>query len=310
MNNTHLRMIAWREMFLKHSELFDSFFGNMSQKNKSALWESYLFDYFERKYTDNEIISTINSKNFNLLSIDDNEKLASLYFKMLDYIKSKYDSFDINLLTSLDDVYPDIFKKVLRNNLENNSNQIQYIPNIFVYNGSIGLLRKETKKLAIIGTRESKDIIETKREVSRIHVKYPSAICVTGLASGVDTMGVLEFEESICFIGEELLTFIKRNQKDTDRRQAKEKVMNKGLILSHKLPHESMSQFDFRTALLERNLFVVLLSESIHPIEFGIKSGTISAINHAIKNNKPIFTPSSLITEDVKKKYSENIKFY
>lgn len=313
MKNNTFRLIAWSTMLIEYPKYFDSFLSNLPMKSKKSLWQSYLYKFFNQGYTDDEIIMSITKKNFNLLISDDIEDIISDYNKTINYVTDFYTKNKVNLLTSFDLYYPDSFKRILIENLSqtsHGSDELQYIPNVFVHHGDLALLKDNTKKLAIIGTRESKNFDVTRLEIQRIHKKYPDAVCVTGLASGIDSMGVLEFEKSICFLGEDLFAFIKRNQKDTSRLQAKEKTIRNGLIITHKLPHENIASFEFKNALLERNLFVVLLSDSVHPIEFGIKSGTISAINHAIKNNKRIYTPSSLVSDDVKSKYQKDIKFY
>ncbi len=82
------------------------------------------------------------------------------------------------------------------------------------------------------------------------------------------------------------------------------------LVLSHVLPHNVLNMIECWNALLNRNLFIVLTADIVLPIEYGIKSGTISAINHAIRNNKEIFTPRSLVEDDVVKRFKENITYY
>ena len=73
---------------------------------------------------------------------------------------------------------------------------------------------------------------------------------------------------------------------------------------------DSINKFSIKAGLLERNLFVILMSNTVHPIEYTIKSGTISAINFAIKNNKEIYRPKELVGKTAQLKYQSDIKFY
>ncbi len=88
------------------------------------------------------------------------------------------------------------------------------------------------------------------------------------------------------------------------------KILNCGLVLSHVLPHNELNMIESRNALLNRKLFIVLTADIVLPIEYGMKSGTISAINQAIRNNKEIYTPRSLDEEDITERFKENITYY
>ncbi len=81
-------------------------------------------------------------------------------------------------------------------------------------------------------------------------------------------------------------------------------------MLSHVLRHNVLNMIESRNALLNRNLFIVLTADIVLPIEYGMKSGTISAINQAIRNNKEIYTSRSLDEEDIIERFKENITYY
>ncbi len=310
-NEKTLRIITWKEMLQRHPKFFNSFVKELYKKNIKAAWQAKIYKFLNENMTDEDIIDFLVDSDSNLLSDDRKEEMRNAFQKIYNELEVFYKNKNVKFITSLDKEYPKEFKTILKSNYNSTkTSTLQYIPNIFVFEGNLHLLTNKAKKLAIIGTRECKNIKATKLEIRKIRTKYPDAICVTGLASGVDSMGVNEFDNSICFIGEDLTEFIRKKQKDKDRFAAKQKVIKSGLILSHKLPHEKMSPIDYKNALLERNLFVVLLANSVHPIEFGIKSGTISAITHAIKNNKAIYTPKILVEDNVITKYKSKIMFY
>ena len=311
-NEIVYRFLAWSSIYQKHPQHFESLFASLNKQARKSAWEGLLYKSFSKKTSDRDIINLIYVNDFNLLEEEFKTQLFDLFLEEKRNISNYYKNSDLSFITSLDEHYPDIFKSklLLASNLDNKNDKAEYIPNVFTYKGDINLLSANFMKRAIIGTRHPKDEIVTKKEISRIFNKYPDSICVTGLASGIDTFGINIFTKSICFIGEELTGFIQKKQRDSQRLTAKEKVLKSGLILSHKLQHEKIASFDFKTSLLERNLFVTLISNTIHPIEYGIKSGTISAINFAIQNNKPIYTPKVLTTTDIQKKYKDTINFY
>jgi|GEM_PF-6607609 len=314
-NDKVYRFLAWSSIYQKHPQHFESLFATLNKQNRRSAWEGLLYKNISKNSSDWDIINLIYVNDFNLLEDDFKTQLYDLFLEEERNISNFYKNSELSFITSLDEHYPDIFKSklLLASNLDNNNNnndKAEYIPNVFTYKGDISLLNANFMRRAIIGTRHPEDEIATKEEIRRIFNKYPDSICVTGLASGIDTFGINIFTKSICFIGEELTGFIQKKQRDSQRLIAKKKVLTSGLILSHKLQHEKISSFDFKTSLLERNLFVTLISDTIHPIEYGIKSGTISAINFAIQNNKPIYTPKVLTTIDVQKKYKDTINFY
>ncbi len=88
-------------------------------------------------------------------------------------------------------------------------------------------------------TRNIKDYDKTKYEVMRFNKKYSNAICVSGLASGIDLLGSNIFDKSIVYVTETI---------------PKKKILETGLILSHVLPHNELT------------------SDIVLPIEYGMKS--------------------------------------
>ncbi|MGS0972974.1 MAG: DNA-processing protein DprA [Candidatus Izemoplasmataceae bacterium] len=314
MNNLNVlsRFLAWSSVLQKYPQYFESLFSNLNKLARKSTWEGLLYKNISTNSSDKDILNLIFKNDHNLLENDFKDQLYTYYLEEKRNIFDFYSNTKYSFITSLDESYPEIFKEklLLSLNNDNNNTKVQYIPNVFIYRGEITLLNKDFLKRAVIGTREPKNESKTKDEIRRIFNKYPKSVCVTGLASGIDTFGINIFTKSICFIGEDITNFINKKQRDLQRLEAKKKVLQSGLILSHKLPHDKLSSFDFKTALLERNLFVTLISDTIHPIEYGIKSGTISAINYAIYNNKPIYTPKALISDEVQKRFKDQIEFY
>lgn len=305
-----IRFISWKNLFKKSPHLFEDYLSNYTKKNYESIFESAIHKLIINDKTDDEIINFFIKSN-NLFVDETISEIKSKYNIEKKDMTEYYQKHDYNFLISTDELYPNVFKETLLDNLKtSNKSDIQFIPNVFVYQGNLNLISKKANKHAIIGTRKVKNLSQSLKEIQRIHKRSENNICVTGLASGIDSLSVNVFEKSIVFIGEEMKDFIKKDQKDKYRRKAKLKVLNNGLILTHILPHNDMTRFDYINSLLQRNLFIVLISDTIHPIEFGIRSGTISAINHAIKNSKKIYSPKSTLSDEVIKKYKDNIIFY
>lgn len=303
-----IRYLSWKNVFENNRDLFSDWLNCKNKNLEPIMFYSHLHNFFSNYLTDNEIISDILDSNRTLFTAEnDISQLKNLFVNMKKILSKDLIDTNRNYLVSIDKLYPIEFKKVLEDNL--NSKRVQFIPIILEYSGDIDLLSNSDKR-AIIGTRNPKDEMETNNQINLIYKKYPESICVSGLASGVDSMAINIFASSISFIAESLQEFINRKQRDSTRLQAKNKSLDSGLILSHILNNDKMNAILSRSALLERNLFVVLIASTVHPMEYSIKSGTISAISHAIKNNKKIFTPKKLVDNQVITKYSKSINFY
>lgn len=304
-----IRYLSWEKIYSEASDHFKDLLKCKSENECRILFNSKLHKMISENLTDDEIIEDICFGSNDLFS--SNESIIRKLKLELCYIQnhlSKSNKGFNNYLCSIDEKFPKAFKDVLESNLIPDNNK-QYIPLIFKYKGNLDLLNRNGRR-AIIGTRHPLDEGKTLQHIEVIKKKYPESVCVTGLASGIDSMGVNVFENSICFIGENLDTFIAKEQRDEKRLAAKKKVLDRGLLLTHIVTTEKLNQFTARQALLDRNLFVVLISETVHPIEYTIKSGTISAINHAIKNGKKVYTPKELINNQVIEKFKTNINFY
>ncbi len=237
-------------------------------------------------------------------------KINKIYNDKLEYYTNFYRFSNIKFTSIIDNDYPSNLKEVFISEIDNDIKKKQYIPLIFFYYGNIDLLKSNDKKCAIVGTRHIKDYEVTKHEVMRVNNKHKNAICVSGLASGIDSLGSNIFDKSIVYVTETIPKIISKRERDDFRYEAKKKILETGLILSHVLPHQELNMIESRNALLNRNLFIVLTADIVLPIEYGMKSGTISAINHAIKNNKEIFTPRSLVEDDVVRRFKEDITYY
>lgn len=305
-----IRYLSWDRIYTRNVGLFSSWLNTNSIEKNKAMFAAKMHDFFRRGFSDVEITERICDYSKDLFSQSANNKInlldklneSILFYQNNEIVMNK------KYLLSLDSLYPRYFANVLEENLIGNKD-IQYVPIIFEYHGDLSLLGKLEKK-AIIGTRQPENETKTLKQIEIISKKYPDSVCVTGLASGVDSMGVLTFKQSICFLGENLSLFLKKTQRDSKRLTAKKKVLETGLLLSHIVSTEIPNKVTSRLWLLERNLFVVLLSNSVHPIDFSIKSGTISAINYAIKNKKNIYSPKDLVDDKVLSKYKDKVVFY
>lgn len=305
-----IRYLAWEELFTRYRLLFADWLGCQSDDGTRIIFNSIIHDGMRSNLSDREIFAGIFDKKKNLFSqfIDDTVDVWTAFEKISNQLLNSNDNSKVKYLVSIDSLYPSEFLDILNKNRNANGHK-QYIPIAFQYIGDLSLLANLEKR-AIIGTRHPQNIDVAKTYIYAIYNKYPNSICVTGLAAGIDSMGVSIFDRSVCFIGENLTQFLNREQKDLLRLQAKGKCLKSGLIMSHVISSNKMNALSAKQALLDRNLFVVLLSNTIHPIEFSIKSGTISAINHAIRNNKPIYSPRILTDDFVQSKYRKEIVFY
>lgn len=251
-------------------------------------------------------------KTQNSLFVEDSFiKFKETFNNIFNYIEAYYKFTSISMCNIRSDQFPPALRKLVQNQSVDSYDlkHIQYVPTMFQYYGnSIELFIKKSK-FAIIGTRKVNSIELVRSEIAKIRNKY-NGVCISGLAEGVDTLGSEIFKNSIVFIAEPISGILTKKERNILRFNVKKKILNSGVIYSHVMPHVNQTKGDIINSLLDRNLFVVLTADSVHPIKFGMKSGTINAINHAILNNKPIYTPKKMVSDEIVEKYQNKIKFY
>jgi DNA processing protein len=177
----------------------------------------------------------------------------------------------INIITILDDRFP--------SKLFNISDPILYL----YYKGNIDLI--STKSIAVIGTRHpSEESIRITGDVVKRIVDNNYTI-VGGLALGIDTIGHQVAIDNRGKTIAVLPTGLDNIQPTSNRTLADNILKNNGCLVSEYSVGTPLNNFNYA----KRDRIQSALSNAIFVGEAAEKSGTMIAVNKAIKENIPVF---------------------
>lgn len=156
---------------------------------------------------------------------------------------------------------------------------------LFMYSkGSINLLEKGVKRVAIVGTRKptEKSVYVTKKIVEK-YIK-DNYVIVSGLAEGIDT---ISHEAAVSQLGKTIAVLPTNFKKiyPKENKKLAEDILKKGLLLTAIGPNEHT----FKSNFLDRNQYVANICDFIIVIETSLKSGTMNTIRNASEAGKKIF---------------------
>lgn len=179
----------------------------------------------------------------------------------------------IKVVNFLDDDYP------------LNLSVLKKQPPILYTRGNVKLLNSE-KSLAMIGTRHPSDFAQKMgQRMAEVFTQEFGYTVVSGLAIGVDTvahLGALKTEGktiAVLAFGLDQDIYPKRNQK-----LARDLVEAGGLLVStYSIGTEMLPQY-----LAARDEWQSGLSDGVIAVETGLKGGTNNAMNHALKQGRPL----------------------
>lgn len=175
------------------------------------------------------------------------------------------------ILSKDDENFPDAFRAIGED-----------FPDKIYCLGNISLLQRKGM-VAIIGTREADKVgVELSHELG---VRFSSNVVVSGLARGIDTAvhwGCVDAEEhTIAIVGSGLDVYYPK-----ENASLQQKILETGgLIVSEQpLGTKASSQ-----TLISRLRLQMALADKVIVVECEKESGTMRAVNFAIKYNKPIY---------------------
>ena len=225
-----------------------------------------------------QIVKIVNNKSV-AESLADKDALREYVFKAEEMVRIHQEQ-GIGIVAINDENYPDLLK------------QIDDPPIVLYCKGNVSLLR-QTKNIAIVGTRNpSTSGEETAREIAASFCKMGYVI-VSGLATGIDTeahIGALKAGgNTIAVLGHGLDTvFPKENS-----RLAKEIVEKEGLLVSE-YPLRTPS---FRASFVQRDRIQSGMSLAVCPVQTDVEGGTQHTIKFSRKQGRLLFCP--VPTEDI-----------
>jgi DNA processing protein len=155
-------------------------------------------------------------------------------------------------------------------------------PPILFYRGDWNLL--DTKIVAIVGTRRSTEYgNDVAQSLAGDLTRYGITI-ISGLALGIDAhahAGALEYGgKTIAVLGCGIdVLYPHRNAR------LQERIANEGLLISEFAPGEPAMKHHF----LQRNRLIAMFAGGVIVVEAGIKSGSNSTVEWAIKCNVEVF---------------------
>ena len=192
----------------------------------------------------------------------------------------KNNPYEIRQISNEDVLFPSELKGILQI-FENNS-----VPQIIYTLGDAKFLRKPVlgqQRIAIIGSRKPDEY--GLKVAYRLGKFYSDDIVVSGLARGIDTaaqQGCLDAGgRTIAIVGSGLNLVYPKENTDLQKRI----IETGGLIISEQTPKTKANP---RT-LIARTRLQVALSDKVYVIECEKESGTMYAVNLALKYGKPIF---------------------
>ncbi|RST59692.1 DNA processing protein DprA [Siminovitchia terrae] len=173
---------------------------------------------------------------------------------------------------------------------------------LFLYSyGNTELLEQRYKKAAIIGTRKSTIMGETKtKEYVKEYVKK-GWVTISGLAKGIDTV---VHKETLNYGGLTIAILPTSFEKiyPAQNKGLFQKIIEKGgLALTTIGPFENT----YKSSFLDRNIIVAKMSDEILIIEASIKSGTLNTVRNGFYLGKPIYYNKELLSEEVIKYIAE-----
>lgn len=199
------------------------------------------------------------------------------YFKIVKAIEEKEEIeevFDKNVITILDDNYPNELK------------ELRYPPFVLFYKGNLDLLKKE--KIGIVGSRVPGDYaLEATRLLT---IKNRNKVIVSGLAKGIDGKAHEIADYSIGILGCGIDYIYPYENIDLYK-----KLIKQGLILSEYpgLTKPLAYHFPFR------NRIIAALSDTIYVMQSSERSGTVTTINEALELQKDVkVLPFSVFNEE------------
>lgn len=190
-------------------------------------------------------------------------------------IETRLNQFGTKIVTIYDEYYPFLLK------------QFDYKPLMLYCKGKVELL--SSKCFGVVGTRLPSDYgVRVTEEFVSTLAKYFTI--VSGLASGVDTIAhrttLKNRGQTIAVLGNGI-----ERVYPPENLQLYKEIAEKGLIITEYPIGTQPSQYNFPA----RNRIISGLSRGILVTEAGLRSGTISTVNHAVSQGREIFcVPGSI----------------
>ncbi|MDR0930489.1 MAG: DNA-processing protein DprA [Clostridiales bacterium] len=186
--------------------------------------------------------------------------------------------FDIKIMCINDNFYPNLLK------------QLTNPPLLLYYIGDVQNLTKLPNSIAVIGSRTPSIYAEQQTKRFATFLANSGFTIVSGMARGIDTIAhssALSVNgNTIAVVGNGLDTSY-----PAENKALMKLIAHNGIVLSEYPPHTAPVSNHFPT----RNRIISALSQAVLVMECTIKSGSMTSVDHARKQNKPIFTiPSNL----------------
>lgn len=174
-------------------------------------------------------------------------------------------------ITILDGDYPSSLKQVV------------YPPYLLYYSGDISLL-SQSKKIAVIGSREASDYGLVMTKSLTTEMVQEGYIVVSGGAKGIDICAqrtCLEIGgKTIAIVGHGLNHYY-----PYENRAILQQIHKHGLVLSEYPPHTLPQKHHFPA----RNRLIAGLVDAVVVVEAKVKSGSLITVKHALDIGKDIY---------------------
>lgn len=203
--------------------------------------------------------------DFNQLDLQARQ-IASLQNKDLSIYKKIKNDF----ITCYSEEYPEKLKSIAN------------APKKLFYKGDISILN--TKSIAIIGSRTADYLQLRIAEDFAREIAGNGITIISGLARGIDSSahkGAISRGNTIAVLGCGIDVIYPKENKELYN-----EIEENGLIISEYMPNEEPLEFNFP----HRNRIIAGLSEGVFVVLCGERSGTLSTVNVARKENKKIWT--------------------
>lgn len=206
-------------------------------------------------------------EKFEKLNFDDERKELEKYIKN-----------GINLVTFLDENYPEILKNI-------------YDPPIALFYK--GKLKRNFLGVCIVGTRRCSEYGRyVSEELSSFLAKY-GVVIISGLAYGIDTyahIGALKVNgETYAVLGGGL-----NNIYPSKNLTLSKKIEESGALISEYFPDEKPKDYHFP----ERNRIIAGLSKAVVLVEAPLKSGALITVDFAVDFGREVFAVPGQINSE------------
>lgn len=179
-------------------------------------------------------------------------------------------------------------------------------PPIIYAKGNTDLLMQNTKKIAVIGSREISDYAKISTKIITTALVEHDFIIVSGLAKGTDSIAhkscLDRNGKTIAVVANGLGTVYPKENEEL----VKEILNNNGVIISE----YPFSDKPLKHRFVKRNRIVSAISEAVIVTEAKEKSGTIRTVEYAINQNKKVAYVCSNTDGNIRMEPVEIIKEY